>query len=82
MGDKIEFHQSKIEMNADRNRELAAMLIARMERMSADSYWAHQASGLRGSLLRWMEQDGGDDDQLMGLIARCFTVLERAAKEK
>jgi hypothetical protein len=82
MGDKIEFHQSKIEMNADRNREIAAMLIARMERMSADSYWAHQASGLRGSLLRWMEQDGGDEDQLMGLIARGFTVLERAAKEK
>lgn len=34
----------------------ARMLVARLERLSADSYWAHQASGLRGSLLRCLEQ--------------------------
>ena len=32
--------------------DLARMLVARLERLSADSYWAHQASGVRGSLLR------------------------------
>lgn len=82
MGDNIEFNQSKVAMNADHNRELAAMLISRLERMSADSYWAHQASGLRGSLLRWVEEDGGDMEQITGLIARGFAILERAVKGK
>ena len=33
----------------------ARLLATRLERLSADSYWAHKASGLRGSLLRSLE---------------------------
>jgi len=33
----------------------ASLLSSRLERLSADSHWAHQASGLRGSLLRCLE---------------------------
>ncbi len=33
----------------------ARLLAARLERLSADSYWAHQASGLRGALLRSLD---------------------------
>jgi hypothetical protein len=35
--------------------ELARRLVCRLERLSADSYWAHQASGIRGALLRALE---------------------------
>lgn len=55
------------------------MLIARLERLSADSYWAHRASGVRGSLLRWVEAGEGD---IGVLVERGFEFLEKAAKEK
>ena len=67
--------------------ELAKLLIARLERLSADSYWAHQASGLRGSLLRaleagaWIPGGGMREGELAGLIERGFEVLERGAHE-
>ena len=35
---------------------LIRLLLARLERISADSYWAHRASGIRGSLLRMLEK--------------------------
>lgn len=69
-------------MDADRNWELAVMLIARLERISADSYWAHLASGLRGSLIRWVEIGGKEDAQISELISRGFELLERAAQDK
>ncbi|MBE0683514.1 MAG: hypothetical protein IH589_16520 [Anaerolineales bacterium] len=34
---------------------LLRMLIARLERISADSYWAHRASGIRGTLLKMLD---------------------------
>ena len=64
------------------NQELARVLIARLERLSADSYWAHRASGVRGSLLRWVEDDQGDAGQGRDLINYGFEVLEKAAREK
>ena len=72
----------------ERRIDTLRLLIARLERLSADSYWAHKASGLRGSLLRYMEQienDGPLHDQdwptLDALITMGFVVLEKAAKE-
>lgn len=72
----------------------ARTLVARLERLSADSYWAHQASGLRGALLRsialyesWQANSGNQAleinqaanlDRLMG---RSFEILVRAARE-
>ena len=66
----------------DRNRDLAKMLIARLERLSADSYWAHQASGVRGSLLKLAEAGELETVQCAYLIERGFEFLEKAAKEK
>lgn len=68
------------------------MLVARLERLSADSRWAHHASGLRGSLLHSLErietaeQPGSgltpeEMQQLESLIQRGFTILESAAFE-
>ncbi len=34
----------------------ARQLIQRLERISADSVWAHRSSGYRGSLLKWIDQ--------------------------
>jgi hypothetical protein len=40
----------------DHNAELIKLLIDRLEHLSADSTYAHRASGLRGSLLRALDQ--------------------------
>ena len=68
----------------------ARTLTARLERLSADSYWAHRASGLRGSLLRSIEsiENGPPPEEratafqrLEGLIERAFIILTNAARE-
>ena len=61
---------------------LARMLIARLERLSADSYWAHQASGVRGHLLKLAEAGELESKEGELLIERGFDYLEKAAKEK
>jgi hypothetical protein len=71
----------------------AKMLIDRLERLSADSIWAHKASGLRGSLWRCvdrLQQSQIDKDHrhnkeemihLNILIETGFEILRRAAEE-
>jgi hypothetical protein len=72
----------------------AKLLVARLERLSADSYWAHQASGLRGALLRSIEsceswqaikspQESQQDpaSQLDNLMKVSFEILVRGAQE-
>ena len=73
---------------ADQNFELIKLLTDRLEHLSADSTYAHRASGLRGSLLRIMERiESGEpmnsDDQALldQLIQYGFEILELAAKE-
>jgi len=63
-------------------QDLIKMLIARLERLSADSYWAHQASGVRGSLLRLMENDELISSQAALLLEKGFDFMEKAAREK
>lgn len=66
--------------------ELIRLLLARLERISADSYWAHRASGVRGSLLRALEKlEAGrpiQTSRLDALMAKGFDILEKAAIEK
>lgn len=72
----------------------AKLLVARLERLSADSYWAHQASGLRGALLRSIalcesqkaiepHQESHTDpaNQLENLMKMSFDILVRGAQE-
>ena len=67
--------------------ETARLVIARLERLSVDSHWAHRASGLRGNLLRALEQvEAGDPSpeqaaRLQELIDQGFAILTRAARE-
>jgi hypothetical protein len=69
--------------------EEANLLIFRLERLSADSYYAHRASGLRGSLLRWVERlerqpealTAEDLQDLEYLLRAAVEILNRAARE-
>jgi hypothetical protein len=68
------------------DEKLIAMLLNRLERISADSVWAHRASGIRGSLLRELDQlqSGRESDpkSLQALIETAFQILRGAAKRK
>jgi hypothetical protein len=65
---------------------LIHMLLARLERISADSFWAHRASGARGSLMKLVEQmDAGDfipPKEAAELMEIGFSILEQAALKK
>lgn len=62
------------------------LLLARLERISADSVTAHRASGVRGAMMRIVETlEAGDDVSdaaLKRLIDAGYGLLQRAAKEK
>jgi len=68
------------------DEKLITMLLNRLERISVDSVWAHRASGLRGSLLRELDQlqSGEEPDvaSLRALISTAFYILHEAAKLK
>lgn len=65
---------------------VTSLLLERLERIPADSVWAHRASGLRGSLFAIVEklEDGQqvEDLEMKRLIAYGFQILENAAREK
>jgi hypothetical protein len=73
---------------AEQELELVKRLIDRLEHLSVDSTYAHRASGLRGSLLRYIERieageqiRGKDQTKLDELVGYGFEILELAAKE-
>ena len=69
-----------------KNPDTASLLLERLERIPADSIWAHRASGLRGSLLRLAQQmeDGQqcEGPEMQRLVSCGFRILEGAAREK
>ena len=79
-------------MSAAELIETANQLASRLERLSADSRWAHRASGLRGSLFRCLVEVESDLKldrtpgqerlvQLAFLIERGYYMLNQAARE-
>jgi hypothetical protein len=64
---------------------LIRLLLARLERISVDSYWAHRASGVRGALTKILGQmemgETVDPASLHTNLKVGFEVLERAAEE-
>ena len=71
--------------------ELARMVVQRLERLSADSAWAHVSSGYRGALIKhldWLErlpqvESVGPDQvaRLDFLIDKGLDLLAKAAYE-
>ena len=73
-------------MDPSEETKLIRMLLERLERVSVDSYWAYRASGIRGGLIRNLEDlekgtPAGQPDTAE-LISSAFTILTRAAREK
>jgi hypothetical protein len=68
-----------------RQFELLELLTERLERLSADSQWARRASGLRGNILKFLEEaDSGtkiNQARIDLLVNSAFYILERAAHE-
>ena len=64
---------------------LLRMMAERLERLSVDSHWARRASGLRGNMIKVLEEiDAGQEietKRLNPLIERAFEVLRHAAQE-
>jgi len=62
------------------------MLLARLERISADTVTAHRASGVRGAMLRAIDQlekrEQVPDHEVKRLLESGYLLLQRAAKER
>ena len=67
--------------NSSNPEFMAKILLDRLERISADSGWAHQASGVRASIAKILSQEYPDLDQLSPLLDLGFLILENAAGE-
>ena len=65
--------------------QLLRLLASRLERLSVDSHWARRASGLRGNIVKVLEEaDSGmivSADRLDLLTEAAFTILRRAAQD-
>ena len=72
-------------MNASKQVELLRMLASRLERLSADSRYARRASGLRGNILKVLDEaDVGvfiADSRLDLLTNTGFDILRKAAED-
>lgn len=67
------------------NDRLIRLLLARLERISVDSCWAHRASGVRGALVKLLAQmetgEPIDPISLQANLVAGFEILKRAAEE-
>ena len=70
--------------NLQTDLQLIRILTDRLERISADSIWAHRASGVRGALLRTMDQlqngERLESKSTASIISMAFHILSHAAK--
>ena len=66
--------------------QLIRILTERLERISADSVWAHRASGVRGALLRTLDQlqteHPPDASSIDDIVSIAFHILAHAAKRR
>jgi len=69
-------------VTSERNN-LVRLVLARLERVSADSALAHRASGIRGALLRSLDEaERGsrvDPETLNVVLQQAFRILEQEA---
>jgi hypothetical protein len=64
---------------------LLRLLISRLEHLSVDSHWARRANGLRGNIVKVLEEaDSGQEispKRLELLTDAAFDILRRAAQD-
>lgn len=71
-------------MSTPSRLDLLRLLVSRLERLSVDSRWARRASGLRGNILKVLEEaEQGDvaPRRIDLLVERSFEILRNAAAE-
>ncbi len=72
-------------MSESSNLRLLRLLTSRLERLSVDSHWARRASGLRGNIVKVLEEaDSGQEiaaARLDLLTEAAFDILRKAAQE-
>ncbi len=77
-------HSSSYMPNPQAELQLIHLLADRLERISADSVWAHRASGVRGTLLRALDESHNenipDSKVVKNAIIIAFNILTKAAK--
>jgi hypothetical protein len=65
--------------------QLLRLLVSRLERLSADSHWARRASGLRGNIVKVLEEANSGQEvsttRLELLTESAFDILRRAAQD-
>ena len=65
--------------------DLLRLLVARLERLSVDSHWARRASGLRGNIVKVLEEAEAGQNVPVGrinlLTEAAFEFLRRAAQD-
>jgi len=57
------------------------ILLSRLERISSDSPWAHQASGVRASIAKTLGDTHPDLKVLNKMVELGFEILEKAAAQ-
>ena len=66
--------------------QLIQLLVSRLERISADSIWAHRASGIRGALLKISNnnrfRNSLKQQDLQYLLSHGFDLLEKDAQNR
>jgi hypothetical protein len=72
-------------VNNARQVELLRLLATRLERLSVDSIWARRASGMRGNLLKVIDEleahGGVSQRRIESLVERSFELLRKGAQE-
>ena len=70
----------------DESLRTLRFLLARLERISADSVTAHRASGVRGAMLRMLDQlekgEAVSGQEMKRLFEHGYALLQKAAEEK
>jgi len=65
--------------------QLLRLLASRLEHLSVDSHWARRASGVRGNIIKVLDEfDAGKDiqtDRIDMLVDVAFDLLKRAARD-
>jgi len=66
--------------------DIAKLLLYRLEKISADSAWAHHASGIRASIAKMLSREEihlsrSSKKRLEELLGLGFNILENAAGE-
>ncbi len=72
--------------STEHQQQLAHVLLNRLEKISADSSCAHQASGIRASIAKKISRSGlslksSERQDLEELLKMGFEILEKAAGE-